>query len=153
MRLKIAFVALLCVIIAVSGSENISNTNVPSEKSSKIVESSKVAIANTIEKLKVEVIHDKVSELDEDEEDNEFLEEKFDDVIQIPSSSSSPTEALAKSNESKSGKLELDPAVQNTQYDPNYNWGKLENSEKKNPNNVPFYTLFSSVFRKKKKNV
>lgn len=131
MRLKITFVALLCVTIAVSGSEDITKSNVSSEnvskdlKSSKIVQNPKVEVQNNVEGLKIEVIKDKLSELDEDlEEEDELLQEKFDDVIQIPSSSSSPTSVVAKSDEAKSGKLELDPAVQNTQYDPNYTWGK-----------------------------
>lgn len=128
MRLRITFVALLCVIIAVSGSEVIEKLSVSSEKSTKEVQNPKVEVQNTIEKLKVNVISDKVSELDDLDDEDEILNEvKFDDVIQIPSSSSLPSDEIDKP-ENKSGKLELDPAIQNSQYDPNYTWGKfLEN--------------------------
>lgn len=124
MRLGITFVALLCVII-VSGSEVIEKSSVSSEKSTKEVQNLKTEVKNTVEKLKVNVISDKVSELDDLGDEDEILNEgKFDDVIQIPSSSSLPSDEIDKS-ENKSGKLELDPAIQNSQYDPNYTWGEF----------------------------
>lgn len=129
MRLSVTLVALICVILAVSGSDDVVKSNVSSEKISKVVQNPKVEVVNKVEKLKVEVISDKVSELDEEtevDEDENLNEEKFDDVIQIPSSSSSPAETVVVSKEEeKFGKLDLDPAIQNSHYDPNYSWGKF----------------------------